>query len=88
MPSPSKHSALEKAGYKLAPTCSNCVHFTKTTSSEWGRCSAIYYEHEKHLGSMQAGVIASGTCERFGLDETRLRIVAGDDYFSRYAPKG
>lgn len=69
MPDKTKLDALDKAGFKIKATCGICVHATIRVGSDWGTCSLIRYEHEKHTGSPRdASIHKAGGCALFELD--------------------
>lgn len=60
-----KLKVLRELGYRILPTCSNCVH-SFFRQDEWGTCDANTYQHEKHTGDRrQLSIHESGTCPKF-----------------------
>ena len=74
MPSPNKFAKLDEVGYRIAPVCRICLHFSKTgTLSDWGHCNLCSYRHEKH-GDHPLGVHELGSCKHwiFSPDKAQL----------------
>jgi len=70
-----KLAALKQIGYSILGNCGLCAHSTFASStSMYGYCSAITYEHLKHLPATRSlSVHREGRCDRlFSLDTARL----------------
>lgn len=63
MPSPAKFEALRQAGFKIQDCCLSCEHWQN--EGQWGRCTLIRYQHEKHVGVKLAGTPPDGWCEEY-----------------------
>ena len=72
MPDANKMKALKLAGFKVVPTCSTCVCFTRGNRAAWGHCSAIGHEHAKHGELPKTGVPVNGWCPKYELSAEDL----------------
>lgn len=68
MPDPNKLKRLKEADYSIVPTCGTCKYSKfYNRSLDWGVCSLIIYQHQKHTKIREVSIHISGTCPKFEL---------------------
>ena len=72
MPDKNKLKALGAASYSIQDTCGNCQF--SDLRGDWGTCSAISYQHQKHTGQQrQVSIHRYGYCREY----KRLQMFEG-----------
>lgn len=74
-----KLKVLQAEGYSIAPSCGFCHHRSfMSPATQWGTCTVIQYEHQKHTGApRQLSIHRGGHCSRFELDRVELDLLGG-----------
>lgn len=61
-----KRQVLHTVGYRIGPSCGQCVHFNAPGRHEWGTCRLHLYLHGKHTDrEREVSVHTSGFCPDF-----------------------
>jgi len=84
MPDENKFTKLRDIGYQVNSCCLLCQYghdfgLFPNKGKLWGRCEHLdtAYEHGKHSGTMELGVLCIGSCSRFEPYPARMHHWAG-----------